>query len=234
MSKEYIKKTVHGVEQLEELNVPKRHVFNSIAEATYAAAHPEDYGIKDGDQVSTKFLDTASDNAQALGIIADRLNTVESYIPSDTSTTNMLVNQSELNRVERLIPADASNVNPLTVQSWVEEYIADELEPRDEAIASKAAQTDLTALANRVSTNETKLSDCTTTDKAAPASSVTAVDNKFANYELKTDATSFKNTINSYLPASVAVDNKLITAREIPTQVTFSLSGTTLTIIDGN
>ena len=233
MSKEYIKKTVAGVEQLEELNVPKRHVFNSIAEATYAAAHPEDYGIRDGDQVSTKFLDTASDNAQALGIIADRLNTVESYIPSDTSTTNMLVNQSELNRVERLIPADASNVNPLTVQSWVEEYIGDQLEPRDEAIATKAAQTDLTALANRVTTTEGLLSNCTSTDKAAPASAVTTVDAKFANYETKTDATTFKNTINSYLPASVAADNKLITAREIPTQVTFSLSGTTLTIIDG-
>lgn len=233
MSKEYIVKTVQGVKQLDELNVPKRHVFNSIAEATYAAAHPEDYGIKDGDQVSTKFLDTASDNAQALGIIADRLNTVESYIPSDTSTTNMLVNQSELNRVERLIPADASNVNPLTVQSWVEEYIGGQLEPRDTAIASKAAQTDLTALANRVTTTEGLLSNCTSTDKAAPVSAVTTVDAKFADYELKTDATSFKNTINSYLPASVAVDNKLITAREIPAQVTFSLSGTTLTIIDG-
>lgn len=234
MSKEYIVKTVQGVKQLEELNVPKRHVFNSIAEAEYAAAHPDDYGIKDGDQVSTKFLDTASDNAQALGIIADRLNTVESYIPSDTSTTNMLVNQGELNRVERLIPADASNVNPLTVQSWVEDYIADELEPRDEAIASKAAQTDLTALEGRVSTAESKLSDCTTSDKAAPQSSVTAVDNKFANYELKSDATSFKNTITSYLPASVSASNKLVTVQEIPAQVTFSLSGTTLTIIDGN
>jgi hypothetical protein len=233
MSKEYIKKTVQGVEQLEELNVPKRHVFNSIAEATYAAAHPDDYGIKDGDQVSTKFLDTASDNAQALGIIADRLNTVESYIPSDTSTTNMLVNQSELNRVERLIPADASNVNPLTVQSWVEDYIGDQLEPRDEAIATKAAQTDLTALANRVSTNETILFNCTTSDKAVPYSALETVDNKFANYELKSDATSFKNTINSYLPASVSASNKLVTVQEIPAQVTFSLSGTTLTIIDG-
>lgn len=234
MSKEYIKKTVQGVETLEELNVPKRHVFNSIAEATYAAAHPEDYGIKDGDQVSTKFLDTASDNAQALGIIADRLNTVESYIPSDTSVSNPLVNQNELNRVERLIPADASQVNPLTVQSWVEEYIADELAPRDTAIASKAAQTDLTALANRVSTNETVLFNCTTSDKAVPYSALETVDNKFTNYELKADATAFKNTINSYLPASVSASNKLVTVQEIPAQVTFSLSGTTLTIIDGN
>lgn len=233
MSKEYIVKTVQGVKQLDELNVPKRHIFNSIAEATYAAAHPEDYGIKDGDQVSTKFLDTASDNAQALGIIADRLNTVESYIPSDTSTSNMLVNQSELNRVERLIPADASQVNPLTVQSWVEDYIEDQLEPRDEAIATKAAQTDLTALANRVGTNETILFNCTTSDKAVPYSALNTVDSKFSNYELKSDATSFKNTINSYLPSSVSASNKLVTVQEIPAQVTFSLSGTTLTIIDG-
>lgn len=234
MSKEYIVTEVQGVKQLEELNVPKRHVFNSIAEATYAAAHPEDYGIKDGDQVSTKFLDTASDNAQALGIIADRLNTVESYIPSDTSTTNMLVNQSELNRVERLIPADASQVNPLTVQSWVEDYIEDQLEPRDEAIADKAEQDDLDALESRVSTTENILFNCTTTDKAVPYSALNTVDGKFANYELKSDANTFKNTINSYLPASVSASNKLVTVQEIPTQVTFSLSGTTLTIIDGN
>lgn len=232
--KEYIVREVGGVKELGDAVVPKNHHFNSIAEAEYAAAHPEDYGIKDGDTFSTRFLDQAGDNAQALGILADELHAIEDLIPDAASPSNKLVPQTELDRVERLIPADASTVNPLTVQSWVEEYIGDQLEPRDTAIASKADASDLTALEGRVSTAESKLSDCTTSDKAAPQSSVTAVNNRFANYELKSDATTFKNTINSYLPATVSSTNKLVTVQEIPAQVTFSLSGTTLTIIDGN
>ena len=227
MSKEY-RQTSTG---LDEVAKPKIKVYPTIADMETALANGD---LAEGELVSTVFVDGAGDNAQALGMLADEVHDIQAMIPSAASPSNKLVPQTELDRVERLIPADASTVNPLTVQSWVEEYIGDQLEPRDTAIASKAAQTDLTALANRVSTTETLLSGCTTTDKAAPQSSVTAVDNKFANYETKTDATSFKNTINSYLPASVAADNKLVTVQEIPAQVTFSLSGTTLTIIDGN
>lgn len=227
MSKEY-RQTSTG---LDDVAKPKIKVYPTIADMETALANGD---LAEGEIVSTVFVDGAGDNAQALGMLADEVHEIQALIPTAASPSNKLVPQTELDRVERLIPADASTVNPLTVQSWVEEYIGDQFEPRDEAIASKASQTDLTALANRVSTNETKLSDCTTTDKAAPQSSVTAVDNKFANYETKTDATSFKNTINSYLPASVAADNKLVTVQEIPAQVTFSLSGTTLTIIDGN
>lgn len=216
---------------LDDVAKPKIKVYPTIADMETALANGD---LAEGEIVSTVFVDGAGDNAQALGMLADEVHDIQALIPTAASPSNKLVPQTELDRVERLIPADASTVNPLTVQSWVEEYIGDQLEPRDEAIAAKASQTDLTALANRVSTNETKLSDCTTADKAAPQSSVTAVDNKFANYETKTDATTFKNTINSYLPASVAADNKLITAREIPPQVTFSLSGTTLTITDNN
>lgn len=234
MSKEYIVKETLGVKTLEDAVVPKEHFFNSIEELHWAEAHPDDYGIRNGDTYDTPFLDQAGDNAQALGILADEVHAIENMIPDAASPSNKLVPQTELDRVERLIPADASTVNPLTVQSWVEEYIGTQLEPRDTAIASKASQTDLTALANRVSTNETKLGDCTTTDKAAPQSSVTAVDNKFANYELKTDATNFKNTINSYLPSTVSSTNKLITASEVPQSVTYTLSGTTLIITDNN
>lgn len=227
MSKEY-RKTSIG---LDEVAKPKIKVYPTIADMETALANGD---LAEGEIVSTVFVDGSGDNAQALGLLADEVHNIQALIPSTATPQNQLVPQTELDRVERLIPADASTVNPLTVQSWVEEYIGTQLEPRDTAIASKAAQSDLTALANRVSTNETKLSDCTTTDKAAPQSAVTTVDNKFANYELKSDATTFKNTINSYLPASVAADNKLITAREIPPTVTYTLSGTTLTITDNN